>query len=69
LLYSFSTLSFFGKGIRTYFNLHFHLTKKTEGWLKVANTYCFGQKTIGSGYDEINGNSKTELKIQVRYRF
>lgn len=69
LLYSYSTLSFYGKGIRTYLNLHFHVTKNTEGWLKIANTHCFGQKTMGSGYDEINGNSKSELKIQFRYRF
>ena len=68
LLYTFSSLSFSGKGIRTYLDLHIRLTDNLEAWLKVANTSWFGQETAGSGNDKINGSSKSEMKIQIRYR-
>jgi hypothetical protein len=68
LLYTFSSLSFYGKGIRTYFDLHIRLTNKLEGWLKAANTSWFGQETAGTGNDKIYGSSKSEIKIQIRYR-
>lgn len=68
LLYTFSSLSFYGKGIRTYLDLHIRVTDKLEGWLKAANTSWFGQETVGSGYDKISSSSKSEIKIQIRYR-
>lgn len=68
LLYTFSSLPFYGKGIRTYLDLHIRLTSNLEGWLKLANTSWFGQETTGSGNDKITGSSKSEMKIQIRYR-
>jgi hypothetical protein len=61
-----------GKGIRYYFNTHrkFHLLKNKSGWkadvyLKWSQTIYADKKIIGSGLDEIAGNKKSEIKIQL----
>ena len=69
LLYNFSIPALSGKGIRTYLNGKFSLTHKFDIWLKLARTQYFEQLSVGSGLDEIEGDRKTELKIQFRYRF
>jgi hypothetical protein len=69
LLYNFSTLSFFGEGIRTYFNLRYRISNGLDGWLKIAQTVYSDRDVISSGNSQIDGNSKTEFKIQFRYRF
>ena len=69
LLYNFSTLSFFGEGIRTYLNLRYRISNSLDGWLKIAQTVYSDRDIISSGNSQIDGNSKTEVKIQFRYRF
>ena len=69
LLYTFSVPTYYGKGIRTYLNLKYIFTKHFEGWLKFANTHWTDRDIISSGYNEINGSNKTELKIQLRLKF
>lgn len=68
LLYNFSTISFFGKGYRTYLNLKYRFSSHLDMWLKIAYTAYFEQDNIGSGYNMIEGDSKSEMKIQFRYR-
>ena len=68
MLYNFSTLSFFGKGFRTYLNLRFRFSDHLDAWIKLANTTYNEQDNISSGYNKIEGNSKTEMKMQLRYR-
>ncbi|MCL1821198.1 MAG: helix-hairpin-helix domain-containing protein [Prolixibacteraceae bacterium] len=69
LLYNFSTLSFYGEGIRTYLNLKFSISKRIDVWLKMANTSYFDRNSISSGYSLIEGNKKTDIKVQLRYKF
>ncbi|SHF03736.1 hypothetical protein SAMN05444274_103317 [Mariniphaga anaerophila] len=68
LLYTFAVPAFFGKGVRTYFNLKYKISKKAEVWLKLANTSQSGVESISSGYNEISGNQKTEVKFQLRLK-
>jgi hypothetical protein len=68
LLYNFSTLAFSGEGIRAYLNIRCRFSDNLDGWLKLARTSYADRDVISSGYNEILGNSKTEVKIQVRYR-
>lgn len=68
LLYNFSTLSFFGEGFRSYLNLRYRFSNHLDIWLKLARTAYFNQDNIGSGYNLIEGNSKSEMKIQLRYQ-
>ena len=69
LLYNFSTLAFSGKGIRTYLNLKYSFLRHFDGWLKLAYTAYSDRDIISSGHTRIQGNDKTECKLQLRYRF
>jgi hypothetical protein len=69
LLYNFSVPFYYGNGIRWYFNLTYKPVKGLSVALRLSQFVYPDQQTVGSGYDEINGITKTEIKIQVRYRF
>ena len=68
LLYTFSIPSFYGSGFRTYLNLNYKITKNIDCWFKIANTSWNDRDIISSGYNEIQGNNKTELKFQLRLK-
>ena len=69
VLYSFSIPVFYGKGYRYYLNLNYDITKKLTIWGKFAQYFYPNQIKTGSSLDEINKNHKTELKIQLLYKF
>lgn len=69
VLYSFSIPVFYDKGIRYYINLNYDLTRQMTLWIRWAQTINSGKTLIGSGLDEIQGNKRSELKLQLQYRF
>lgn len=69
VLYAFSVPPYFGKGIRTYFNVKFSPIKNFDFWLRFARLNYFDRSTIGTGIDEINANHKSEIKVQARMKF
>lgn len=69
LLYTFSIPAFYGKGFRHYINIRYRISSKTDAWLKFGNTYWTDRETISSGYNEIDGKCKSELKFQLRLKF
>ncbi|HMG81833.1 MAG TPA: helix-hairpin-helix domain-containing protein [Ferruginibacter sp.] len=69
VLYSFSIPVFYGKGIRYYINAHYEFSKKLGLWCRFAQTVYKDQNVIGTGLDEINGNTRTEVKLQAIYQF
>ena len=58
-----------GEGIRTFLNTSYRFSRQLRIWTRYAVYYYPGKTSIGSGLDEISGNSKSELKIQLRYQF
>lgn len=69
VLYSYSIPVFYDKGCRYYVNFNYDINNKITIWLRWAKTVYKYKTTIGSGLDEIRGNKKSELKIQVQYLF
>ena len=69
VLYSFSIPVFYDKGYRYYFNLNYDFSKKISCWFRLAQTIYKDKTSVGSGLDEIPGNKKTEIKLQVQYYF
>ena len=69
VLYSFSIPVFYEKGYRYYLNVNYDLTRKLTLWARIAQTLNPDRTVIGSGLDEIQGNHKTEVKLQMIYRF
>lgn len=67
VLYSYSVPFFYDKGWRYYINLHYAVNKKIDGWLRMAQTIYANQQTIGSGLEAIDGNKKTDIRLQLRY--
>lgn len=69
VLYGFSIPAFFNKGYKYYFNVNYDVSKKLSLWLRVAQLLYTNQNAIGSGLDEINGNSRTEARVQILWKF
>jgi hypothetical protein len=67
--YSYSIPAFYNKGYRYYLTLRYKVMKNIDVWARFAQTVYTNQKTFGSGLDEINGNKRSEIKLQVRYQF
>lgn len=69
VLYSFSIPSFQGEGFRYY--LLFRLTplKDLDFYLRLARTLYIDRSVISSGYNEIEGNHKTTLSTEIRWKF
>lgn len=56
------------KGWRTYLNLQYRLSRHFQVWAKYALYYYPGRETIGTGLDQIGGNRKSEVKVQLRWQ-
>ena len=69
VLYSFSIPVFYDKGYRYYININYDFSKKLSLWLRLAQTIYKDKTSVGTGLDEISGNKKTEVKLQVQYYF
>ncbi|NOT90949.1 hypothetical protein [Ferruginibacter sp.] len=69
VLFSYSIPVFYDKGTRYYINANYDVNKKISIWAKYAQTVYKGKILIGTGLDEIKGNLKTEIKLQVMYKF
>ncbi len=69
VLYSYSIPQFVGKGLRYYINANYDVTKKMTVWLRWAQTIYKNKSSIASGLDEIEGNKRSEVKLQVMYNF
>ncbi|PWS28959.1 hypothetical protein DHW03_03745 [Pedobacter yonginense] len=69
VLYSFAFGMYSGKGFRTYLNLKYNLTKKLNVWARYAMFSYKNVETVGTYLDEIQGNKKSEVKLQLRYQF
>lgn len=68
MLYSFSVPAFYSRGTRFYLNLKYSVTKYIDLWIKYSQTYYSDLNVISSGLSEIDGNTKSEIKAQVRIR-
>ncbi|GLR18345.1 ComEA family DNA-binding protein [Portibacter lacus] len=69
LLYEFSIPAFANRGFRTYANLRYRVNRFLTAEFRVSRTYLNNQSTIGSALEEINGNRRTDLKAQLRFKF
>ena len=83
LLYTFSIPAYFNTGTRYYLNLRYKGIRNLTLEARVAQTYfqdgniLSGKdevtttipNIIGSGLNEIEGNTRTELKFQVKFKF
>jgi len=69
VLYYFYIPAYFYKGTRFYFVLRYKVFRGMDVWLKFGQTYFANRKTIGSGLEEIDGNVRSEIRGEVKFRF
>jgi len=69
LLYAFSIPSFYGKGERLALNLRYDLNEYLIFQAKYGWTHYRDRKVISSGLEQIEGNQKNDLYLQLRIKF
>lgn len=65
VLYGFSVPSFYNKGTRMYLVAKVGITKYLDVWVRIAQTFYRNQNSIGSGLTYIDGNTRTDVKVQL----
>jgi DNA uptake protein ComE-like DNA-binding protein len=66
---AYSNPALYGRGMRWYFILRYQIFSKTCIAVKYAQTVKDGVKSMGTGNDEINGDSQSIMSMQVEVRF
>lgn len=69
VLYAFSIPAYNGLGIRNYLLLQYKPSRKFNVWIRYARFNFRNVDEIGSGLNAIEGNTRTDIKVQVRVRF
>jgi hypothetical protein len=69
LLYSFSIPAYFDQGIRAYVNVRWKISRNILWEARFARSWINQAETIGSGFNEIEDNTRTEVATQVKLRF
>jgi hypothetical protein len=67
---AYSIPAFYNKGTRFYVLFAYKFKRGVKLWLKYAQTYYDNTTVINEGtLNEINGNTKSEIKVQLNYKF
>ncbi len=69
VLYAFSFPFYSDKGFRTYLLARYRVHRQIDLYVRLAQTLYTNRDSVGSGLDLIEGNTRTEVKVQVRLRF
>ncbi|TZF82759.1 helix-hairpin-helix domain-containing protein [Pedobacter sp. BS3] len=69
VLYGFSVPGLQDRGVRFYINGRYRVRRGLDFWVKYAVTQYTNRDDIGSGLDVINGNTRSDIKLQLRYQF
>lgn len=69
LLYVFGSRALFDTGQRIYLLLHWQPFRFMDLWGKFGITIYEDRQTVGSGLNEIEGNRRSEVGFQARFRF
>jgi hypothetical protein len=69
VLYSFSVPAYYYRGSKTYLTVQYSPWPDVDLWLRIAQLAYAGRDAVGSGWDEIPGNRRTEITLQGRIKF
>ncbi|MCB9360160.1 MAG: helix-hairpin-helix domain-containing protein [Flavobacteriales bacterium] len=69
VLYVFSIPAYYNRGTRTYLTVRYKIRRGLDVWLRYGLTYYDNVDVISSGLEEIKGNTKSEIKAQLRFKF
>ena len=70
LPYAYTYFSYNGRGNRFYIMVNYDINKKLECWVRYGQTFYVGEQLLNAGTtSQSNGPIRSELKLQVRYKF
>ncbi len=69
VLYGYSIPAYYYRGSRFYIVIKYEVSRNVDIWLRYAQSYYSNRSTIGTDLDEIDGNIKSEIKVQMRVKF
>ena len=69
VLYSYSVPFYYYRGSRYVLNLQYKFSHGVTFWVRYSHTLYSNRSSSGSGLDEIDGNTRSDLKAQVRFAF
>lgn len=67
--YVFSVPAYYYQGSRAYINLKYNFLKRCDLWLRYGVFIYSNKSSISSGAEQINGNTKSDVTIQLRVSF
>jgi len=67
-LYVFSVPSYYYRGSRAYAMVRYTFLRKFDVWFRYGVSIFANRQSLGSGAEEINGNTKTDLTLQLRIK-
>ena len=67
--YQFSIPAYYNKGTRFYANLKYRAKKHLTLEARYAQTFWNNQEAFSSGNNRIEGSTRSEIKVQARWRF
>ncbi|MBI2259555.1 MAG: hypothetical protein HYU67_11765 [Flavobacteriia bacterium] len=68
-LYVFSVPAYYYKGSRAYVTLRYSFLRRFDLWLRYGTFIYANTTAISSGAEQINGNTKSEIVVQLRATF
>lgn len=69
LLYNFSIPAYYYQGSRFYVNGRYRISRAVTLEARFARTTFYNRSSVGTGLEAIDGNKRSEVKIQARIRF
>ncbi|MBV6647101.1 MAG: helix-hairpin-helix domain-containing protein [Cyclobacteriaceae bacterium] len=69
VLYAFSIPAYNGTGTRQYLIIQYNATKKLKLWMRYSSFIHHCSESLGSGLNEIEGNRRSEFRIQTKISF
>ena len=67
--YFFSIPAYSGRGTRVYAMVKYDIGRNIDFWLRWAQYYYTDRNEVGTGKELISGNTKTEIKAQLLFKF
>ncbi len=69
VLYKFSVPAYYYQGQKYYILLNYKLSNALSFWFRFDQTFYNNRTSIGSGLEEIQGNTRSEITAQLRWKF
>jgi hypothetical protein len=68
-LYVFSVPAYFYTGSRAYALIRYTFLRRCDLWVRYATSIFANRDSIGSGPEEITGNTRSDITVQLRVKF